>query len=51
MSSTLRSCGCKRLVFPTLSLWLGYVSWRPTDLAERIAGVAHLLVDANGSAC
>ena len=25
---------------------LGYVSWRPTDLAERIAGVAHLLVDA-----
>jgi DNA-binding transcriptional LysR family regulator len=25
---------------------LGYVSWRPADLAERIAGVAHLRVDA-----
>jgi DNA-binding transcriptional LysR family regulator len=25
---------------------LGYVSWRPTDLAERIAGVAHLRIDA-----
>lgn len=25
---------------------LGYVSWRPPDLAERVAGIAHLLVDA-----
>ena len=25
---------------------LGYVSWRPADLAERLAGVAHLRVDA-----
>ena len=24
---------------------LGYVSWRPTDLAERVAGVAQLRVD------
>jgi DNA-binding transcriptional LysR family regulator len=25
---------------------LGYVSWRPADLAERVSGVAQLLVDA-----
>ncbi|MFI5696740.1 LysR family transcriptional regulator [Kribbella sp. NPDC051586] len=25
---------------------LGYVSWRPPDLAERVSGVAQLLVDA-----
>jgi DNA-binding transcriptional LysR family regulator len=25
---------------------LGYVSWRPSDLAERVSGVAQLLVDA-----
>ena len=25
---------------------LGYVSWRPSDLAERVAGVADLRVDA-----
>nr|WP_272954856.1 LysR family transcriptional regulator [Kribbella shirazensis] len=25
---------------------LGYVSWRPADLAERVSGIAQLLVDA-----